>query len=968
MGRALYRVGRFAARHRVAVFAAWLLLAVGLVATVHTVGAKTNNDLSLPGTDSQRATDILAAKFPPQQNGTNPIVFHVDEGKLTDPANERAMDATFALMKAGPHVHSVSNPVGKNGKAAGILSDDERTGIMPVLLDIGSGFVTVNLADAILEATEPARTAGIDVAVGGSMGSTLSAPDTKESAILGNVAAMVILALVFGSLVAMGTPIVTAIFALSAAISMIGLLGHVVGIPSVGPTIATMIGLGVGIDYALFLVTAHLDQLGNGMEVRESIAQAVSSSGSAIVFAGGTVVIALLSLSVAGIPLVSALGLAAAVAVLCAVVASITLLPAILSLLGHGILRLRIPGFLRFAPRPPGQTRWDAWARGVTRHPWITIAVALALLAPLIVPLFSLRLGQEDVGVTPTSTTERQAYDLLTDGFGVGYNGPLLIAIELDPPAHASAKYTKKYDEATSLQQQLEREQQQLTAQANQLKAQQAALEKQQRQLERQQASLERRGAAILERQAALQRQEAQLRAEARALAGRAVPLVARLAFILERERFVQHLIDTTTDPDRLRRLRARLARLHRREANVRARLATLRERTGVLRAQAERLLAERRTLQAQARALTAQEDALLRQAAALERQANALQAQADQLQQEQAAAKRQKKKALTLQDELTQMLTLAGGDPRGTDPRILGLQGDLAEPSTVDIVSPPQINDPGDAAILNVIAKTAPSAPATARLVGTLRDEVIPPDEAAGTLEAFVGGSTASNVDLATKIGQRFPLVIATVIALAFLLLLLAFRSLLVPVQAAVTNLLSVAAALGVLTATFQWGWGLSAIGLDTPSGTVPIASYVPLIMFAVLFGLSMDYEVFLVSRIQAHHREGSAPDDAVTDGTGAAAPVVTAAALIMFCVFASFIVNGDPTVKQFGVGLAIAVTLAGILIVTLAPAVLRLFGSALFRLPRALDRVLPHLDVEGGAPSGPEPEAALAPEAADG
>jgi RND superfamily putative drug exporter len=176
------------------------------------------------------------------------------------------------------------------------------------------------------------------------------------------------------------------------------------------------------------------------------------------------------------------------------------------------------------------------------------------------------------------------------------------------------------------------------------------------------------------------------------------------------------------------------------------------------------------------------------------------------------------------------------------------------------------------------------------------------------------------------------------------------------------------VAAALGVLTATFQWGWGLAAIGLDTPSGTVPIASYVPLIMFAVLFGLSMDYEVFLVSRIQAHHREGSAPDDAVTEGTGAAAPVVTAAALIMFCVFASFIVNGDPTVKQFGVGLAIAVTLAGILIVTLAPAVLRLFGSALFRLPRGLDRVLPHLDVEGGAPSGPEPEAALAPEAADG
>ncbi len=294
MGRFLHALGAFAARHAVVVLIVWVILAVGMVGLVKTYGAKTNNNLSLPGTDSQQAFDILAAKFPPQENGTNPFVFHVDRGKLTDPANAAALDATYAAIKRSPHVYSVMNPVSKNGKAAGLLSKDGRTGFMPVLLDINSGFITERLAEVTLEAAAPAEEAGIQVAVGGSIGSTLSAPDTKTSEVLGNIAAMVVLALVFGSLVAMGTPIVTAIFALSVAISAIGLLGHVVGIPSVGPTIATMIGLGVGIDYALFLVTKHKDQLEEGVEPHDSIARATASSGSAIVFAGGTVVIALL--------------------------------------------------------------------------------------------------------------------------------------------------------------------------------------------------------------------------------------------------------------------------------------------------------------------------------------------------------------------------------------------------------------------------------------------------------------------------------------------------------------------------------------------------------------------------------------------------------------------------------------------------------------------------------------------------
>ena len=948
----MYRVGHLSARHRFVVLLVWIALAIIAIVLVRSFGAKTNNSLDLPGTDSQAAFDVLADKFPPQQNGTNPFVFHVDQGTLTDPEPKAAITATYKAIKGERQVSSVTNPVTSTAAEAGLLSDDGQTAFMPVLLNVDSGFITQDLAEKVLAATEPARKAGIEVAVGGSIGGVLSTPETTQSEIIGNISAMVILALVFGSLVAMGTPILTAIVALSIGLSAVGLLGHAIAIPSVAPTLATMIGLGVGIDYALFLVTTHLDQLREGVEVKESIARAVASSGSAIVFAGGTVVIALASLAVAGIPLVSSLGYASAIAVLCAVLASISLLPAILSLLGGTVRRLRIPSFMTPKHRPAGQRRWDAWARAVCRHPWIAVAVSLAILVPLIVPLFQLTLGQEDIGVTPKDTTERQAYDLLTAGFGVGYNGPLLIANSLDPVAAPSAQYTKKYDKATRLQKQLEREQARLQSQAATLKSEQAQLEQQQAGLERRGAALQARKADLERQEAALRADEARLRASAERLVRRAAPIVARLVFIRGRERFVQHQIDMTDDPDRLRRLRARLARLDDKEAAVRARLEPLQARAQALFAQAESLLAQAETLQAQGAALQAQADELGAQADELQREADQLEAEADDLQDQQAEAEAQKKVALRLQKQLTAMVTKAGGDPRGTDPRIVALQEAISDTPGVVGMFPPQINDDGDAATLSAIPLRPPSSEATADLVGDLRDDVLPATNQGSGVTSYVGGSTASNVDLATKISQRLPVVILTVIALSFLLLMLAFRSLLVPVQAAVTNLLSVAAALGVLTAVFQWGWGLSLIGLDAPRGTVPIASYVPLMMFAVLFGLSMDYEVFLVSRIQQHHAEGEEPTQAVVSGLGSGAHVVTAAALIMFFVFSSFVLNGDPTVKQFGVGLAVAVALAGTMVVLLAPALLTLFGGAVFWVPRFLDRVLPHVDIEGGAP----------------
>jgi uncharacterized membrane protein YdfJ with MMPL/SSD domain len=277
--------------------------------------------------------------------------------------------------------------------------------------------------------------------------------------VIGIVAAMVILTLAFGTLVAMGMPIATAVVGLLLGLASLGLLGHAVQVPSITPTLATMIGLGVGIDYALFLVRRHLDQVRSGIEVRESIAHAVARTGTGIVFAGTTVVIALLALAVARIPLLTALGYGSAVAVVTAVLAAITFMPALLSLVGDRINSLRLPGFMRPKPKEPGEGFWARWAHFVTDRPWLAILAELAILVPLTIPLFSLRLGQEDIGATPKSTTQRQAYDLMAAGFGPGFNGPFLIATSLDPPAAPDPEVVRQENELTSLQNQLQQEQ-----------------------------------------------------------------------------------------------------------------------------------------------------------------------------------------------------------------------------------------------------------------------------------------------------------------------------------------------------------------------------------------------------------------------------------------------------------------------------------------------------------------------------
>jgi hypothetical protein len=409
--------------------------------------------------------------------------------------------------------------------------------------------------------------------------------------------------------------------------------------------------------------------------------------------------------------------------------------------------------------------------------------------------------------------------------------------------------------------------------------------------------------------------------------------------------------------------VRRQAAALSRQAAQLARQAAPLLRQARALAAQAASLRRQAAALAAQGAALRRQADQLKAEGAALQRQADQLQAQADSLKQRQQQAEEEKKQTEQLKQELTDMLTKAGGDDRGTDPRLVKLQDAQATPSGVQLVSPPNINKAGDAATFTVIPKTRPADPKTADLVTQMRTSVIPPATAPG-VTAYVGGVTAANVDLASKISSQLLELILVVLALSIVLLLIAFRSLLIPVQAVVTNLLCVGAAFGLLVATFQWGWGLGLVGLDTSYGTVPIASYVPLMMFAALFGLSMDYEVFLVSQIAQHHAAGEPPRQAVRSGLASSAKVIAAAAVIMISVFGSFILNGDPTIKQFGVGLSVAVLLAAAMVLSLAPALLALFGAGVFWLPGWLSRVLPHVDIEGeGEPPSPGPDPDLQP-----
>jgi uncharacterized membrane protein YdfJ with MMPL/SSD domain len=677
----------------------------------------------------------------------------------------------------------------------------------------------------------------------------------------------------------------------------------------------------------------------------------------------------------------------------------------VLSLLGHRLNAL--PIFPRHKAAKAAATGgvWGRWGAFVARHPWWMLLAGLAILLPMAVPVVRMNLGQEDVGVSSLKTTQRQAYDLMSEGFGVGYNGPLLVAVQLDPPAKENPTVAAEENQAKALQAQLEQEQAQgqaqqaqLEAEAAQVKAEAAVLTAQRQKLDAQAQALaakretlvaeaqalrtEARGSADARAAALVQKAEAQA-AKARAAGAKYRAITAQVHAVQAQIAAVEAEIAATVDPVVLDRLQKRKADLQARadaliaqadlqqqavndakaaiaqyRAEARAILdAPLTPEQQALVAQARSLLSQAEALATQRAALVRKRDTLLHEEARLLAKVASLEYQKNQLLALQAQANQQLAQANALKAQVTAALTAAGGNPLGTDPRLVKLQNALKTTKGVKGVSVPSVNSSGTAAYYNAVPTTAPASDVTVELVKRVRDSVVPRvEKETNGLTAYVGGTTAGNIDLAHEITDSLPLVIMTVALLNMLVLLLAFRSILIPIQAAVVITLIALATFGLLTFVFQWGFGFSAVGLDPANvcchiagrPSDPIASYVPLMMYAAIFGLANDYQVFLLSRVGADGVKVS-PAKAVADGVRTAGKVIATAALIMLSVFAAFIINGDPVIKQFGVGLSAGVLLAGGLTLFMVPAILRLMGRATHWIPRWLDRILPHVDIEG-------------------
>jgi len=707
----LDRLARFTIRHRRSFVIGWILVAIGITVFAGSAGTQFADNLSLPGRDSQEATDLVDEHFPGQVNGSNPVMFKAEKGTVTDQQNQQLIKETVKDLENADGVASVVSPLSKAG--ADQVSKDQKIAYASVTLVDGPGELSNEEADDLVDTATGQKTDEFDVAVGGYLGQQVSSPSTESSEAVGLTVAAIVLLLTFGSLIAMGLPILTALIGLMCGLGSITLLSHVLTISTTSPTLATMIGLGVGIDYALFIVTKHRSGLAAGLEPDEAAARAAATAGGAVLFAGTTVIIALLALGLAGIPLVWTLGYAAAIAVFTAILVALTFLPALLAWIGHGIERLKVP--LPHSTHPDGRAHgWARWAEWVADHPWVSAIAGVLILLVIAWPTTNMRLGQEDLGELPADTQTRQAYDLTTQGFGVGDNGPFLIAIE-----------------------------------------------------------------------------------------------------------------------------------------------------------------------------------------------------------------------------------------PNGDKTSVKSIEQAVGADKGVKFVTPPETSKDGVAVIFSAVPTTSPSSFATQDTVDRLRNEVIPKAIGDGKAVAHVGGVTAGYIDLGDEISENLPLLIGVVVLLSILLLLLAFRSIVIPVQAAIMNLISIGAAYGIMTFVFQEGHGASLIGLD---GSVPVVSFLPLVMFAILFGLSMDYQVFLLTQIREAHKQSGRNRHAVIEGLAGSARVITSAAAIMVAVFASFILNGDPVVKQFGVGLAFAVAIdATVVRCLLVPSTLVLTARWNWWLPGWLERHLPRLDIEG-------------------
>ncbi len=708
-------------RHRWLVVSIWFVIVVGALTLGNTVGSAFSNSFSLPNTQSTEAIKLLQSAAPKVSGDIEQIVYATSgDAKVTDPAVKARITAMIQKIETLPHVTSAESPYTPEG--AQNINHDETIAFIPVTLDQQVQNLTQPEAKRFVNTATAADSGNLHVAVSGQL-AELSDRQSFGGTGLGVLLALVVLLLVFGSAFAAVLPIVSALFALGTAVGLIDLLSHLLKMPQFAPELVLLIGLGVGVDYALFIVTRHRQGLVAGRDPDSSIVNAVNTSGRAVLFAGIIVCIALLGMFALGVTFLYGLAVAASIGVALTMIAALTLLPALLGFIGPKVMsRKQKRNLAENGPRVVGADNkgfWPNWADRVQRFPVVSASLALIVIVVIALPFFSLRLGSSDQGSDPAGTTTRQAYDMLARGFGPGFNGPL----QLVSLVHNNAEKA----------------------------------------------------------------------------------VIANVA-------------------------------------------AQVKEQPGVA--------------------------------------------------------------------QVTQPLYI------------------------------PSKNG-ASVALIDAYPTTSPQASQTTALIYHLRNDTVPNTVGDSGVKVLVGGSTALFVDFANVLTSKLPLFIGLVVLMSFILLCIVFRSFVIPLTAAVMNLLSIGAAFGIVVAVFQWGYGGGIVGINQ-SG--PVESFLPVMLFAILFGLSMDYQVFLVTRIHEEYiKSGGDNRVAVRNGLAATGKTITAAALIMILVFGSFILGGQRVIKEFGIGLAGGILVDAVLIrMCVVPSVMMMFGKANWWFPAWLDRILPELSVD--------------------
>ncbi|NIJ13440.1 RND superfamily putative drug exporter [Saccharomonospora amisosensis] len=713
MATFLSRLGRFSFQRRWLVTGIWVVLLAAFGVGALTLSGQTTNSVAIPGTESQRAIEQLKQKFPEAGVGgaTARVVMAAPEGEKLDPATvAEVVDG----LRAAPKVAGVTDPF-----QARMVSPDGRIALAQATYQVKNFELTESDREALLSAADPGRAEGLTVEFGGDAMQPM--PQTQPTEGIGVAVAAVVLIMTFGSLLAAGLPLLTALIGIGIGMAGITAASGFLELNSNTPVLALMIGLAVGIDYALFILSRYRHELRQGREPADAAALAVGTAGSAVVFAGLTVIIALAGLTIVGIPVLGEMGVAASVTVAVAVLIALTLLPAVLGFVRTKVLGGRIPG-LR-GGHGSGPTLGERWAAFVARRRGIVLILSVAGLAVLAIPATDMRLGLPNDSTAPADSTQHKAYNLISEGFGPGSNGPLIVMVEAQ------------------------------------------------------------------------------------------------------------------TDP--------------------------------------------RAAVGAAARRISALDD--------------------------------------------------------------------------VAAVMPPRFNATGDTALLNVVPRSGPSSAETEQLVTDIRAEGQALNDRTGATVS-VTGYTALNIDVSRKMADALLPYLSLIVGLAFILLMLVFRSVVVPLKAAVGFLGSVAATFGAVVAVFQWGWLGDLLGVES---TGPVMSMLPILLIGVLFGLAMDYQVFLVTRMREEHVHGATPDKAMVIGFKHGSRVVVAAALIMISVFAGFVLAKETLIQSVGFALAFGVAMDAFVVrMTIVPAVMSLLGKRAWWLPRWLDRVLPRVDVEGERLAAKPPE----------